>query len=168
MKVERCESVPMPKMLAQVSFIMMFIKGLDWNYTMLMPSANPCPQCLITHSDGIHCFLAFFTLWGEQACWDDTLFSTGPFHHPPFPKAGWESDGDSSYTFLLSKMPEVFPKGQLCLYETWDAHLLEQPGFQVCFILLHGTAPHRTESHRSFVGRLSLLSFRARAWLSPS
>lgn len=58
--MERYESVPTPKMLAQVSLIMMFKKGLNLNYMKLMPSASPYPQCLITHSDGIHCLTGIF------------------------------------------------------------------------------------------------------------
>lgn len=60
MKVERHESLPMPNMLAQVSLITMFKKGLNWNYMMLMPSVRPYPQCLIAHSDGIHCLSGIF------------------------------------------------------------------------------------------------------------
>lgn len=88
----------------------------------------------------------------------------------PAQKPGGDLDGDSPYVLLLLKMPEVFPKRQLCLHKSQDAlhNFLEQAGFQVFFILLHRTASHRAESHQAFAGRLSIPSFMIRAGLSPS
>lgn len=119
MKVETYESLPMPKMLAQVSLITMFKKGFNWNYMMLMPSASPYPQCLIAHSDGIHCLPGIFYFVKVNRLVGMTLFFLlDHFTTLPAQKPSEESDGDSSYALLLLKMPEVLPKRQLCLHES--------------------------------------------------
>lgn len=144
----------------------MFRKVLNWNYILLMSSASPYTQCLIAPGWWDSLSPGHFLHWDEQACHDDTLFSAGLFLYLPCPKAGWEVRQWLILCSLAFKSAWSFSKEAVFVsLRVVLHHFLE---FQIVFILLHGTAPQRAESHQIFPDRLCFPSFMVRAGLSPS
>lgn len=118
---------------------------------MFMPSASPYAKCQIAPgwwdslSPGhfLHCEMNRLVMMTHFLLLD--CFSTFPAQ-----KQGGKSDSDSSYALLLLRVPEVFPKRQSL--SLWELSCFAS--FQDFFILLHGTAPQRAESHQIFPDRL--------------
>lgn len=144
----------------------MFKKVLNWNYIMLMSSASPYTQCLIAPGWWDSLSPGHFLHWEMNRLVMMThFFLLDCFSTFPAQKQGGKSDSDSSCALLLLSAWSFSKEAVFVSLRVVLHHFLE---FQIVFILLHGTAPQRAESHQIFPDRLCFPSFMVRAGLSPS